>query len=62
MMRHVIPDCFIPKESRRLRFEDDRGSVVRYRLDLDTEEPEEKDEFGEEEKKRKGWLFRLRSN
>ncbi|KAK7942584.1 uncharacterized protein PG986_011697 [Apiospora aurea] len=35
MLRHVVPDCFIPKENRRLRFDDDTGSVRRYRLELD---------------------------
>lgn len=38
VMRHVVPDCFVPESKRRLGFEDDRGSVVRYRLDLDAEE------------------------
>jgi len=35
IMRHVVPDCFVPKDNRRLRFDDDTGSVRRYRLDLD---------------------------
>ncbi len=42
VMRHVVPDCFVPQSKRRVGFEDDRGSVVRYRLDLDTEESAEK--------------------
>jgi hypothetical protein len=35
IMRHVVPDCFVPKDNRRLRFDDDTGSVRRYRLDID---------------------------
>ncbi|KAK3942650.1 hypothetical protein QBC46DRAFT_237070, partial [Diplogelasinospora grovesii] len=35
VMRHIVPDCIVPKSKRRIGFEDDRGSVVRYRLDLD---------------------------
>jgi hypothetical protein len=42
VMRHVVPDCFVPKSQRRVGFEDDRGSVVRYRLELEGEERVEK--------------------
>lgn len=35
IIRHVVPDCFVPPSKRRVGFEDDRGSVVRYRLELD---------------------------
>lgn len=52
MLRHVVPDCFIPKENRRLRFDDDSGSVRRYRLELD-DVPSEK-----EGGRKLGWLFR----
>jgi hypothetical protein len=51
VVRHVVPDCFIPQSKRRVGFEDDRGSVVRYRLDLDTEESAEKDESS----RTRGW-------
>ncbi len=51
VMRHVVPDCFVPQSKRRVGFEDDRGSVVRYRLDLDTEESVEKAESA----KARGW-------
>jgi len=44
--RHVVPDCFIPQEKQHLSFEDDRGSVVRYRLDLP-------DDGAEDEKEKK---------
>ncbi|KAK0644176.1 hypothetical protein B0T16DRAFT_193713 [Cercophora newfieldiana] len=54
VMRHVVPDCFVPKSKRRVGFEDDRGSVVRYRLELD-----EGDEGVEkrDRKRRRGWWF-----
>ena len=41
VMRHVVPDCFVPQSKRRVGFEDDRGSVVRYRLELDDSPREE---------------------
>ncbi|KAH8900316.1 hypothetical protein GQ53DRAFT_816322 [Thozetella sp. PMI_491] len=53
VMRYVIPDCFVPKDRRRMRFDDDRGSVVRYRIDL---EEEEKDDCGAG-KRRNSWWF-----
>jgi len=54
VMRYVVPDCFVPKSKRRVVFEDDRGSVVRYRLELDEgEEGAEK----RDRKRRKGWWF-----
>lgn len=34
-MRHLIPDCFVPRENRHVSFDDDSGSVRRYRLDLE---------------------------
>ncbi len=55
VMRHVVPDCFVPQSKRRIGFEDDRGSVVRYRLELDTDEGVEKAEGG-----RSGWRGWLR--
>ncbi|KAK8068922.1 hypothetical protein PG994_005538 [Apiospora phragmitis] len=54
MLRHVVPDCFIPKENRRLRFDDDTGSVRRYRLELD-DVPEKEGSGGSGRKL--GWLF-----
>ncbi|KAB5542809.1 hypothetical protein GE09DRAFT_226846 [Coniochaeta sp. 2T2.1] len=38
VMRHMVPDCFIPEDRRCVRFDDDSGSVVRYRLDLDEDD------------------------
>ena len=53
MMRHMVPDCFVPKDRRRIRFEDDRGSVVRHRIDLEVEEKDDTDKC----KRRRSWLF-----
>lgn len=41
VMRNVVPDCFVSRESRRLGFDDDGGSVRRYRLDLEIECPDD---------------------
>lgn len=40
VMRHLVPDCFIPKSKKgqHLGFDDDGGSVRRYRLDLDEDD------------------------
>jgi hypothetical protein len=38
VLKHVVPDCFVPKENRRLDFDDDTGSVRRYRLELDCDD------------------------
>ncbi|CAK7263737.1 hypothetical protein SEPCBS119000_000635 [Sporothrix epigloea] len=42
VMRHMVPDCFVPKAKRRVTFDDDTGSVRRYRIELETDEPTEK--------------------
>ncbi|KAI3395182.1 hypothetical protein diail_1676 [Diaporthe ilicicola] len=34
VMRNCVPECFVPRERRRVCFDDDTGSVRRYRLDL----------------------------
>ncbi|KXJ97233.1 hypothetical protein Micbo1qcDRAFT_6535 [Microdochium bolleyi] len=54
ILRHVVPDCFVPKSNRRLTFDDDTGSVRRYRLELECEEPAEKQS---KPRKRMSWLF-----
>lgn len=41
VMRNMVPECFVPRERRRVGFDDDTGSVRRYRLDLEIECPEE---------------------
>ncbi|EJT82117.1 hypothetical protein GGTG_02091 [Gaeumannomyces tritici R3-111a-1] len=38
VMRNIVPECFIPKERRHIGFDDDGGSVRRYRLDLDEDD------------------------
>lgn len=40
--RNIVPDCFVPQESRHVAFDDDTGSVRRYRLELENEEDEQK--------------------
>jgi len=71
-MRHVVPECFVPRGKRYGSFGDDTGSVVRYRIepvggDEDGEREQEGDEKraeqGEGPEKKRGWrwkwLFRL---
>ncbi|KAK7747412.1 hypothetical protein SLS53_001667 [Cytospora paraplurivora] len=41
IMRNCMPECLVPKEKRRVAFDDDTGSVRRYRLDLEIECPED---------------------
>ncbi|TRX90823.1 hypothetical protein FHL15_008227 [Xylaria flabelliformis] len=54
VMKHVVPDCFVPKDNRRLTFDDDTGSVRRYRLELECDDSSIKDE---KRGKKLGWLF-----
>ncbi|KAK1590428.1 uncharacterized protein LY79DRAFT_515902 [Colletotrichum navitas] len=55
--RHLVPDCFVPKE-KHVAFDDDTGSVRRYRLELDEEAPCEKRGCG---RRRRGWFAWKRS-
>ncbi|KAI0392167.1 hypothetical protein F5Y17DRAFT_377305 [Xylariaceae sp. FL0594] len=72
VMRHVVPDCFVPKCHRRLGFDDDSGSVRRYRLNLNIDEDDEiecddlkggddkgarEGESGGKRRRKFGWLF-----
>ncbi|KKY39099.1 hypothetical protein UCDDA912_g00901 [Diaporthe ampelina] len=41
VMRNCVPECFVPRERRRVCFDDDTGSVRRYRLELEIECPED---------------------
>ncbi|GAB1316164.1 hypothetical protein MFIFM68171_06374 [Madurella fahalii] len=59
VMRHVVPECFVPESKRRIGFEDDRGSVVRYRLELDAETSTEKAE-SVRSRGWKSWWFSMR--
>ncbi|RYC55374.1 hypothetical protein CHU98_g10836 [Xylaria longipes] len=54
VMKHVVPECFVPKDNRRLTFDDDTGSVRRYRLELECDDSSIKDE---KRSKKLGWLF-----
>lgn len=40
--RHLIPGCFLPKEKGHVAFDDDTGSVRRYRLEMEEECANEK--------------------
>ncbi|KAK9416965.1 hypothetical protein SUNI508_09204 [Seiridium unicorne] len=53
ILKYVIPDCFVPKQSRRLGFDDDSGSVRRYRLELECDDQAEKQC---KKNKKMGWL------
>ncbi|PNY22940.1 Uncharacterized protein TCAP_07032 [Tolypocladium capitatum] len=57
--RHLVPDCISP---RHVAFDDDTGSVRRYRLDLEDEQ-HEKAACGSTGQRRKGWhLWSLRKS
>ncbi|KAK2594306.1 hypothetical protein QQS21_008012 [Conoideocrella luteorostrata] len=56
--RHLVPDCFTP---RHVAFDDDSGSVRRYRIELEDEDHEKHGSRSDE--RRKGWsLFSLRKS
>lgn len=57
VMRHMVPECFVPRERRRVGFDDDAGSVRRYRLELECEESAEKEAFASRNggKEKKVW-------
>ncbi|KAI0198406.1 hypothetical protein F4808DRAFT_261837 [Astrocystis sublimbata] len=61
VMKHVVPDCFVPKDHRRLTFDDDTGSVRRYRLQLEYDDSEMREEKAKRGRKPFGWLFRRRA-
>ncbi|KAH0601445.1 hypothetical protein MHUMG1_00320 [Metarhizium humberi] len=50
--RHLVPDCFMP---RHVAFDDDSGSVRRYRLELEEEQDEKA--CPQVRERRKGWNF-----
>lgn len=37
--RNLLPDCFVPRDDGHIAFDDDTGSVRRYRLELEDDEP-----------------------
>ncbi|KAK4237318.1 hypothetical protein C8A03DRAFT_44815 [Achaetomium macrosporum] len=60
VLRHVVPGCFVPESKRRIGFEDDRGSVVRYRLDLESEDSVVEKAESVRTRRWKGWWFSMR--
>ncbi|KAF5008617.1 hypothetical protein FDECE_5125 [Fusarium decemcellulare] len=59
VMRHLIPDCFVSRENRHVSFDDDSGSVRRYRLELEDDHDEKVAGLGGSKpvRRRKGWRF-----
>jgi hypothetical protein len=51
--RTLVPECFVPQESKHVAFDDDTGSVRRYRLDLEDEEEVPDDKV----RRRRSWQF-----
>ncbi|KAK4461949.1 hypothetical protein QBC42DRAFT_297251 [Cladorrhinum samala] len=62
VMRHVVPECVIPPSKRHLGFEDDSGSVIRYRLSLDGDDDRaaEKANNSDARKGWRSWWFSIR--
>jgi hypothetical protein len=56
VLKYMVPDCFVPKEKRRLTFDDDSGSVRRYRLELECDGEEGKGRSGVGGR-RSNWFF-----
>ena len=54
MRRNLVPDCMVPKDGGHLDFDDDTGSVRRYRLDLDVDDNGDGPDCVEKVSK-KGW-------
>ncbi|KAK3401802.1 hypothetical protein B0T20DRAFT_123147 [Sordaria brevicollis] len=59
-MRHIVPECVVPPSKRHVGFEDDRGSVVRYRLDLEDDNGPEKADDRSERRRKSWWLSMFR--
>lgn len=66
VLRNLVPDCFIPRDNRHVSFDDDSGSVRRYRLELEEDTASHFEKLAPAEKggrRRKGWRFwRRRKN
>ncbi|KAM0421060.1 hypothetical protein ACHAPT_011131 [Fusarium lateritium] len=56
IMRHLVPDCFVSRDNRHVSFDDDSGSVRRYRLELE-DDRDEKVAGDKPVRRRKGWRF-----
>ncbi|KAM5382520.1 hypothetical protein ACJZ2D_002524 [Fusarium nematophilum] len=62
VMKHLVPDCFLSRENKHLSFDDDSGSVRRYRLELEDDHVEKGAAGGGAGggwtlRRRKGWRF-----
>ncbi|KAI9896705.1 hypothetical protein N3K66_008877 [Trichothecium roseum] len=61
LRRNLVPDCLVPQDGRVVGFDDDTGSVRRYRLELDDEDEDGPDEKQQPEQKkrprRRTWHF-----
>jgi hypothetical protein len=65
VLKHLVPDCFVSCENRHVSFDDDSGSVRRYRLELEDDHHHhhhtEKTMAGANKnrngRRRKGWKF-----
>ncbi|KAJ3496531.1 hypothetical protein NLG97_g2600 [Lecanicillium saksenae] len=55
MRKHLVPDCLVP-DQKHLSFDDDTGSVRRYRLQLDEDHGEKHPHPGQATR-RKSWRF-----
>ncbi|KAF5553390.1 hypothetical protein FMEXI_2524 [Fusarium mexicanum] len=55
VLRHLVPDCFVSCENKHVSFDDDSGSVRRYRLELEDDHAEKAG--GKCVRRRKGWKF-----
>ncbi|KAF5676087.1 hypothetical protein FHETE_2213 [Fusarium heterosporum] len=58
VLRHLVPDCFVSHDNRHVSFDDDSGSVRRYRLELEDDHVEKTMAGANRSKRRrKGWRF-----
>ncbi|KAK3181665.1 hypothetical protein K4F52_007043 [Lecanicillium sp. MT-2017a] len=53
--RHLVPDCLVPRDSKHVAFDDDSGSVRRYRLHL--EDDNEKHRCSNMQRRKSSWRF-----
>lgn len=56
MRKHLIPDCLVPQDSKHVSFDDDTGSVRRYRLQLEDDHDEKRHQM-RQPTRRKSWRF-----
>lgn len=56
MRKHLVPDCLVPQDSKHVSFDDDTGSVRRYRLQLEDDRSEKLQHVGHATRRR-SWRF-----